>query len=73
MDAMRFKALAYVKQRVQSLFQRRPNHFITRLCEQTVIVVQGTNALVDYWKPSRRTLLAAPERRRRSRRILSTN
>lgn len=52
---MRFKALSYVKQRVRSLFERRPNHFIVRLCEQARVVVQGTNALLDYMdKPSKK-------------------
>jgi uncharacterized protein len=50
--------LALTKQRVQSLFQRKPNHFINRLLEQSAIVVEGTSALMIYMsKPSNKNAL----------------
>lgn len=43
------------RQRVQRLFQRKPDHFIQRLNEQSAIVVQGTEALIAYMnKPSKK-------------------
>jgi predicted phosphate transport protein (TIGR00153 family) len=40
---------------VRSLFQRRPNRFIERLREQATIVVQGTEALLEYMeKPNKK-------------------
>jgi uncharacterized protein len=43
------------KQRMQTLFQRKPNKFITRLSEQAAIVVDGTEALIDYMeKPGKK-------------------
>ncbi|MBZ0281503.1 MAG: DUF47 family protein [Anaerolineae bacterium] len=43
------------KDRVQRLFQRKPNRFIKRLGEQSVIVVQGTEALIAYMaKPNKK-------------------
>jgi len=45
--------LVYAKQRVQHLFQAKPNHFIQRLLEQSALGLQGTEALIDYMnKPS---------------------
>lgn len=47
--------LSLTKQRVQNLFRRKPNKFINRLLEQSVIVVDGTQALIDYMdKPSKK-------------------
>lgn len=34
----------------QRIFQRKPNHFLTRLIEQSELVVQGTGAMQDYMK-----------------------
>jgi uncharacterized protein len=46
----------YTRQRVQHLFQRRPNKFITRLLEQATVVVEGTQALIDYMdKPNKKS------------------
>lgn len=45
---MRLNPLPYMQQRVQRVFQRKPNHFLARLYEQTAIVVAGTAALMDY-------------------------
>lgn len=43
------------RQRMQQLFQRKPNRFIARLLEQSVIGVEGTQALIDYMsKPSKK-------------------
>jgi predicted phosphate transport protein (TIGR00153 family) len=48
-------ALSVARQRIKTIFQRRPNHFINRLSEQSAIVVQGTEALIDYMdKPSKK-------------------
>jgi predicted phosphate transport protein (TIGR00153 family) len=45
--------LTRTKERIQSIFSRRPNLFITRLIEQSLLVQEGTNALTDYMgKPS---------------------
>lgn len=50
---MRFVSTA--RERVLRLFQRKPDRFIMRLCEQSAIVVQGTEALIDYMeKPSKK-------------------
>jgi uncharacterized protein len=47
--------VSYATQRVRGLFQRQPNHFISRLCEQSAIVIEGTEALIDYMdKPSKK-------------------
>jgi uncharacterized protein len=47
--------ITLTKQRMQNLFQRKPNKFITRLLEQAVIVVDGTQALIDYMdKPGKK-------------------
>ncbi len=47
--------LTKTSQRVKSLFERKPNRFISRLLEQSVILVQGTEALIDYMdKPSKK-------------------
>jgi uncharacterized protein len=47
--------LTLTKQRMQTLFQRKPNKFITRLLEQAAIVVDGTQALIDYMeKPGKK-------------------
>jgi uncharacterized protein len=47
--------ITLTKQRMQTLFQRKPNKFITRLLEQAVIVVDGTQALIDYMdKPGKK-------------------
>jgi hypothetical protein len=47
--------LSGTRQRVRNIFQRRPNRFIERLREQAVIVVQGTEALLEYMdKPSKK-------------------
>lgn len=47
--------LSLTKQRVQNLFRRKPNKFISRLLEQSEIVVDGTQALIDYMdKPSKK-------------------
>lgn len=44
-----------VKGRVQNFFQRKPNRFIERLREQAAIVVEGTEALIDYMsKPNKK-------------------
>jgi len=44
-----------VKQRVQGIFRRAPNHFIIRLDEQAAIVIQGTAALIQYMEePSKK-------------------
>jgi predicted phosphate transport protein (TIGR00153 family) len=52
---MKISFLTYARDRVNGLFKRKPNHFIKRLQEQTVIVIQGTNALLDYMdKPSKK-------------------
>jgi predicted phosphate transport protein (TIGR00153 family) len=34
----------------QRIFQRKPNHFLCRLIEQSELVVQGTGAMQDYMK-----------------------
>ena len=47
--------LQKTKARFQQLFQRKSNRFIIRLLEQSEIVVQGTQALIDYMdKPSKK-------------------
>lgn len=47
--------LANARQRVRSLFHRKPNRFIERLNEQAQIVVQGTDALIEYMdKPNKK-------------------
>ena len=51
--------LTGTRQRVRNIFQRRPNRFIERLREQAVIVVQGTEALLEYMdKPSKKNAKA---------------
>jgi predicted phosphate transport protein (TIGR00153 family) len=51
-------ALSNFRDRVRGLFQRKPNHFITRLHEQAEVVVAGTQALVDYMeKPNKKNAL----------------
>jgi predicted phosphate transport protein (TIGR00153 family) len=51
--------LKATRQRVQTVFQRRPNRFLARLNEQSVVVVQGTQALIDYMdKPSKKNAAA---------------
>lgn len=43
------------RDRLQRIFQRKPNPFIKRVGEQSVIVVQGTEALIDYMaKPNKK-------------------
>lgn len=43
------------RQRIRTIFQRKPNRFISRLQEQSAIVVRGTEALIDYMeKPSKK-------------------
>lgn len=44
------------KARFQSLFQRKPNRFLVRLLEQSEIVVQGTQALIDYMESRARRM-----------------
>jgi predicted phosphate transport protein (TIGR00153 family) len=47
--------LSGTRQRMREIFQRRPNRFIERLREQAVIVVQGTEALLEYMeKPNKK-------------------
>lgn len=44
-----------LKDRLRGLFQRKPNHFIERLNQQALIVMHGTEALIDYMqKPSKK-------------------
>jgi uncharacterized protein len=51
-------ALTSFRDRVRGLFQRKPNHFISRLREQAEVVVAGTQALVDYMeKPNKKNAL----------------
>ncbi len=39
----------------QTIFRRKPNHFLARLTEQSALVVEGTAALQDYMKkPSKK-------------------
>jgi uncharacterized protein len=53
------RLLSNTKQRVGSLFRRRPNRFIERLRQQAVIVVDGTEALLEYMeKPSKKNARA---------------
>lgn len=52
---MRLKRLGAAKERIQNLFRRKPDRFITRLCEQAALIVEGSAALVDYMgKPSKK-------------------
>ena len=45
--------LTRTTERLKSIFSRRPNLFITRLIEQSLLVQEGTTALTDYMgKPS---------------------
>lgn len=47
--------LVKIRDRVQHLFQRKPNAFIKRVGEQSAIVTQGTEALIDYMaKPNKK-------------------
>jgi predicted phosphate transport protein (TIGR00153 family) len=47
--------LSGVRERLAHPFRRKPNHFIERLREQSLIVVQGTEALIDYMsKPNKK-------------------
>lgn len=49
------KPLTAIRDRVRQLFQRKPNHFIERLNQQALIVMHGTEALIDYMaKPSKK-------------------
>ncbi len=44
-----------LRDRVRGLFRRKPNRFIERLHEQALIVMHGTEALIDYMtKPSKK-------------------
>jgi uncharacterized protein len=45
---MRLNPLPYMQEQVRGMFLRKPNRFLTRLHEQTTIVVAGTAALMDY-------------------------
>ncbi|MFO7320575.1 MAG: DUF47 family protein [Chloroflexota bacterium] len=48
-------AVKKTRQRIQDLFSRKPNRFIARLLQQSAIVVEGTQALIDYMdKPSKK-------------------
>ena len=52
---MRIRVFSRTRERLRQLFQRKPDHFITRLSEQARIVVAGTEALMDYMsKPSKK-------------------
>ncbi len=47
--------LTNLRDRIRGLFRRKPNHFIERLHEQALIVMHGTEALIDYMtKPSKK-------------------
>lgn len=47
--------LVKTRDRLQRIFQRKPNPFIKRVGEQSAIVVQGTEALIDYMaKPNKK-------------------
>ncbi|HEX2622563.1 MAG TPA: DUF47 family protein [Phototrophicaceae bacterium] len=47
---MRAKFLTDFKNFRLKVFRRKPNHFLTRLGEQSTLVVQGTQALHEYMK-----------------------
>lgn len=44
------RSILYLKERLNKLFERKPNRFIQRLEQQAQILVQGTEALQDYMK-----------------------
>lgn len=49
------KRFTGLKDRLQGLFQRKPNRFIERLNQQALIVMHGTEALIEYMaKPSKK-------------------
>lgn len=46
---------AKIKYYIEQVFQKKPDHFIQRLEEQSAIMVEGTKALVDYMrKPNKK-------------------
>jgi uncharacterized protein Yka (UPF0111/DUF47 family) len=46
---------AKIKYYIEQVFQKKPDHFIQRLEEQSTIMVEGTKALVDYMrKPNKK-------------------
>lgn len=47
---MAFSILERTRDRVKSIFRRRPNLFITRLIEQSRLVEEGSDALISYMK-----------------------
>lgn len=55
-------AINKTRQRIQDLFHRKPNRFIARLLEQSAIVVDGTQALIDYMeKPTKKNAAVVRE------------
>jgi uncharacterized protein len=52
---MQLRVISNAKGRVQRLFTRKPDRFIIRLTQQAAIIVEGTEALIDYMdKPSKK-------------------
>lgn len=54
--------LQKTKVRVQQMFQRKSNRFLIRLLEQSAIVSEGTQALIDYMEtPTKKNAAAVRE------------